>query len=214
MLRCWLVVALVSVAHATPTLAPSVSYGGLVFADPACRATFATPGEITGSRLDAFSACLATLDLQPSDRRDALDGLELYDSASGFEIEARVVDDQLAAIGFVVAGEPTITPAALEELRISGRSTLPHGHAWVTICLDDVGRVVRSEIRAASSPAALRAAAALVATWDFGPFRIAGRATPVCALAELGHGDATLPIGDRLEIAGDELERIAGERHV
>ncbi len=219
MLRCWLVVALVSVAHATPRLAPSVSYGGLLFGDPACRAAFATPGEITGARLTSFAACLATLDLQPSDRREALDDLELYTAAPGFEIEAHVVDGQLAAIGYLVsgvAGEPTITPAALEQLRITGRSALPHGHAWATICLDDVGRVVRSEIRSASSPAVARAAASLVATWDFGPFRIAGRATPVCAFAALGRGTDTLPIanGDRLEIAGSELERIAGERHI
>ena len=236
MVRAWPLVLVVSVAHASPasdallsrdavqiraTFAGSVTNGGLWFADPACRAAFATPGELTGRALDAFATCLAVLPLAPSDRAEPFDDRIAYTYAPGFEVEARLSDDGVRSIGPLVDGPPTITAAALEQLRISGEPELPGAsHAWVKLCLDELGRVTSHEVREASSPRVARAADAAVATWDFGPFRVAGRPLAVCALEELHaaqRAETSLPVettSEHVVITHADLVRIAGDKYL
>jgi len=237
MVRAWpLVLVAVSVAHASPAtdallsrdaaqiraaFAGSVTNGGLWFADPACRAAFARPGELTGSSLDAFATCLAALPLDPSERREPFDDRIAFAYGPGFEIEARFADDKLSSIGFLGDGAPTITASALEQLRISGEPELRGGaYAWVELCLDDLGRVIRHDVREASSPAIARRTDAAVATWDFAPFRVDGRPVAVCALEELhapSHEETALPIaslGGPDVVIGGDFARIAGERYI
>jgi hypothetical protein len=219
----WLVLAAVTrtaLGSPVPPLAASVSLGQLWFGDPACRAAFPNAGEVSGAKLDQLDACLAQLDLEPSDRAEALDDRVAYTYGPGFEVETTLVDGKLTAISYLLAGGPTISSVTLEQLRLAGSHKIPRGHAWAEVCIDETGQVTSHAIREASSPASARAADVAIAQWDFEPFRIGARALSVCALAELRAGrqlEDPLPItppGDELVIASDELVRIAGDKHI
>jgi hypothetical protein len=217
----WLVVAaLTRTAWGSPVppLAPSVSVGQLWFADPVCRAAFPGPSEVSGAKLDRLDACLAQLELQPSDRAEPLDDRAAFTYGPGFEVETTLVDGKLTAISYLLAGQPTISAVALEQLRLGGALAIARGHAWAEVCIDELGRVTSHAIREASSPASARAADAAIAQWDFAPFRIGARAVAVCAFEELRASrslEDPLPItprGDELVIASNQLMRIAGDK--
>ncbi|HEY1549297.1 MAG TPA: hypothetical protein VGG28_15835 [Kofleriaceae bacterium] len=203
-----------------PPLAASVSLGPLWFADPQCRAAFPGASEVSGAKLEQLDACLTRLDLQPSDRAEPLDDHVAYTYDPGFEVETTLVDGKLAAISYLLAGRPTISAVALEQLRDGGSLAIPRGHAWAEVCIDDLGAVTSHAIREASSPASARAAEAAIARWDFAPFRIGARGVAVCALEQLRAGrglEGPLPItppGDELVIASDQLVRVSGDKYI
>ncbi|HEX4455471.1 MAG TPA: hypothetical protein VH143_31645 [Kofleriaceae bacterium] len=220
----WLVLATLVARTAfgspVPPLASSVSIGQLWFRDPACRAAFPDASEVFGGKLDQLDACLAQLDLQPSDRAEPLDDHAAYTYGPGFELEIELADGKLEAISYLLAGRPTISAVALEQLRLGGGLALARGHAWAEVCIDQLGGVTSHAIREASSPATARAADAAIAQWDFAPFRIGARAVSVCALEELRAATSLedpLPItppGDELVIASSQLVRIAGDKYI
>jgi hypothetical protein len=188
----------------------SVTNGGLAFDDPACAKDFGTPGEVTSGKLDAFAKCLAGLHLQPSERADTLPDAFVMQYEPGYEVQARVVQEQggdLRFIGFASRSEgdlavPTITHAALEKLRLAGATKVvldEPGLTWFKICLDKSGAIVKLDPYETTSPAATKAFVAAIASWKFRPFVTRGAAIPVCSMVRLVHpaqtaGVETLPL--------------------
>jgi hypothetical protein len=204
----------------------SVTNGGLVFDDPACAKNFGTRGEVADEKLDAFADCIAGLHLELSQREDALPGVILMQYAPGFEVQARVVDEdgaRLRWIGFASRGEgdldaPTITRAALEHLRLGGDrdpvlapdvaadlelDTVPNLHAayvWFKICLDNAGAIVKLDPFETTSPKATRAFVAAIAPWKFRPFVTRGAPIAVCSMVRLAHPIGAAPAVERLPL--------------
>lgn len=127
----------------------------------------------------------------------------------GFEIEARIVDDEsgrptLTWIGYVARRGPsdplpTITAAALETLRLAGDPNGPIEHSapglepvvrpseftWFKICLDANGAVTKLDPRQTTSPAVMRMFEAAATAWRFKPFVANGQAQPVCSMIRM-----------------------------
>src|SRR5690606_37720193 len=106
-------------------LVDEVMNGGLFFEDSACQAQFGQSGAIKPDAFDAFARCVAALDLRPTGREDSLDDTSVLTDSAGFELQAHVVAGRLSFIGFSGRAPgapelPSITPAALESLRVSG----------------------------------------------------------------------------------------------
>jgi hypothetical protein len=217
----------------------SVSNGGLWFDSPACVG-FNAPAEISGAQQPAFAKCLATLPLQPSKRKDALGDVVVLTYAPGFEVEARIVNEpdgpRLTYIGFVSKRDasdsaPTITPDLLETLRVSGDRTARTSEkefTWIKLCLDETGTVVAHPHETTSS-GGQDATVALVITWKFKPFVVAGQPMPVCSMVRVGDGppEETIPMPPPPARAGHhapviltpgskllEGHRIAGEKFI
>lgn len=198
----------------------SVTSGGLLFSDADCASQFGKAGEIAQARLGAFARCLAGLHLQPSKRKSPLADVVLLEYGPGIEVEARVLDEdtgpRLAWIGFeshrdVVDTLPTISPAALENLRTAGDRNGPIdalaidqlgldlnvdndvAFLWMKVCLDAQGKVTAMRPREASSLTASRVFTAAAASWQFRPFVAFGQPIPVCSLVEMVYPPQMMP---------------------
>ena len=208
----------------------SVANGGLWFNDPECMKQFPVAERIEKDRIHAFAACLAGLKLQRSNRKDMLLDVAVLTYAPGIEVEARIYDDdqgpRLSWIGYesrrdVADGLPSISPGALEALRISGE---PHGPldpaiaatleldrepertlalAWVKVCIDGTGAVTGAHAREATSLRAARVFAAAASTWQFRPFVVNGQALPVCAMVRMVYPPASAPPVESLPVILD-----------
>ena len=201
----------------------SVTNGGLIFDDPACTKDFGTPGEVKSERLDAFAKCLAGLHLQESAREDRLPDVLVMQYAPGFEVQARVVEDDgivLRWIGFASRAEgdldvPTITHEAFEKLRLggdpkaplapdvaAGLEKLPDGTAatWFKLCLDQGGAIVKVDPFETSSPKATHAFVEAIAPWKFRPFMTRGAPIPVCSMVRLASPADRLPAVEKLPL--------------
>ena len=194
-------------------LGSSVVDAGLWFVNPSCATQFPVPSEITGERLHAFARCLAGLHLQASTREDALGDAVIMTYAPGFEIEARVVQElagpRLTWIGYesrrdIADALPTISPAALEALRIEGDHNGPLdasvasalelegatktdvAFTWLKVCLDATGAVTAAHPHETTSLVASRAFVAAATTgWHFRPFTTGHQPLPVCAMLRM-----------------------------
>lgn len=189
-------------------LRESVVVGGLWFDDAACMKQFSFPREVKGPTLDELARCLTTVELTKSARSDALPDVVVMTYGPGIELEARFVDGEegawLAWIGYVARRDmqdalPTVSAQALESLRVAGDpraplagpgafdelSTLKVAFAWLKICIDGTGAVTGAHVREASSPRAARTFAAAIQTWQFKPFVLGSRATPVCSMVRM-----------------------------
>ena len=185
-----------------------IGYGGLWFADPACAARFARPRLVTGADVDALETCLAGLGLHRDSRRrhPLIDGA-IYRDRTGLELRARFLDvadgRRLGAIGFAIEDAPTITPEALEALRLAGarqpvledaaramlaRAVADGGVAraavWFRVCVDEGGAVTTRAVWA-SRPEAIAVLRAAIDDWRFRPFAWGGAARAVCALVRV-----------------------------
>jgi len=208
------------VATIRKMLGPSVVNGGLWFPDPTCEAEFAVPGEVGGGRLDELARCLTTVKLSTSQRKDALLDVAVLSYEPGIEIEARFIDRStgtwLSWIGYAARHDvadalPTITPDALESLRVAGQrepavpeldaelaaSPRKYTHTWVKLCIDATGAVTGVHVREASSHRAAAAYTRAVADWKFKPFAPAGQPIPVCSMLVLAH-----PLAEALDHEG------------
>lgn len=208
--------------------------GGLWFADPRCTEAFPVAADLHAGQFAAFARCLAGLHLQPSPRRDPFPDVAVLTYPPGIEIEARILDEpdgpHLTWVGYAARRDladalPTISPAALEALRIAGD---PHGDldpdqlaklqhtptagpvsaAWLKLCLDTSGKVTSVHPRQATSLEAARVFTAAVGTWRFRPFIAGGHPLPACSMVELVYPPAKAPAHETLpmpSISGDEL---------
>jgi TonB family protein len=228
------------VAKMRALLHDEVTIAGIWFADVTCTREFAAPGDVTGPRLDDLARCLAGLELTRSERSDALPDVVVLTYGPGIELEARLIDTHdgpwLAWIGYVARRNlqdalPTITPAALEQLRLAGDpqaplagpSTFASGtSAWLKICIDRTGAVSSAQVREATSPHAARAFADATKTWQFRPLLLGGQPAPACAMLQMTypaserppHEQLPLPVPDAPEeltnVPSRVLERVAG----
>jgi hypothetical protein len=203
-------------AELRPMLQAPLGYGGLWFSDPACT-EFAGAGTIEAARLDAFAGCLASLHLQPSDRKDPLPDVVVLQYAPGFEVEAQLDDSgKLRWIGYANRHDvhdalPSVTPEALEGLRIAGQrlpalDAAARGRlaaeqaqthrdfsvAWMKVCIDADGNVTGAHAREVTSPIAADVFGAAVQAWKFRPFTVAGHAIPVCSTVLLTESSTML----------------------
>jgi len=206
----------------------SVVNGGLRFDDPTCAREFGTPGEIKPDRFGAFARCLASLKLEPSAREDSLGDVVVMEHAPGFELQARVVNEndgpRLTWIGFASRFEgdpevPTITHAALERLRLAGDrnppldpevastleldDTVPErraAYSWFKVCLDASGAITKADLFTTTGPQSSKAFAAAIATWKFRPFVMRGQPLPVCALVRMAYPADKAPLVETLPL--------------
>lgn len=200
-------------------LSGEVTNGGLWFTDAACRSQFGTPGRIAADALDAFARCVATLQLRPSGRAHWLDDASVLTDASGFEIESHVASGRLDFIGFSARAPgmpdlPTITPEALEALRVSGdpKATISdddakriapavHGEPTLTehlrLCINEAGELITVMPGTTTKPASAAAFSAVVRAWKFRPFVVGDKPVAVCSILALHH-PATAAAADRL----------------
>jgi hypothetical protein len=207
----------------------SVFNGGLQFDDAGCAKTFGTPGEVAAAQLDAFATCLATLKLEPSARADSLGDVLVMQHAPGFELQARVVNDndgpRLTWIGFASRFEgdpavPTITHAALERLRLGGDRNGPLDPAvaatlevddidpkhkasfsWFKICLDTSGAITKADAFTTTGSKSTDAFAnAIKTSWNFRPFVMRGQPLAVCALVRMAYPPDRAPPLERLPL--------------
>ena len=197
----------------------NVVNGGLHFDDPACAAQF-PPGEVPAAQLTAFARCLAQLELQPSPRQDPLGDVAVMTYGPGFEVEARVINEQrgprLVWIGFASqldrgGATPTLGRAAFEALRVTGATTVDAGlaqqldlqldpangleavSAWLKLCLDEAGVIASLDAYEATSMAAERAFLATARGWTFRPFIHGGVARPACGLTQMTYPPSKAP---------------------
>ncbi len=225
----------------------TVVNGGMWWNDPDCVRKFPVSSEIKPDLFSAFARCLAGLQLVPSERVDALPDVTVLRYEPGFEIEARIIHDgsgpRLAWIGFVARSGPndplpTITPAALEALRVAGEpngptapsppglklDTKPGDFTWFKICLDTDGNVTRLDPRQTTSPTVMRMFEAAATSWRFRPFVANGQAQPVCSMIRMRYPVRPLtepemipmPVGEGrpLMMAAAGMKRVSGERQV
>jgi hypothetical protein len=185
----------------------SVTNGGLWFEDAACAAKFQAPGEIKEDQLAAFAHCLAGLKLQRSTREDALGDVVVMTYAPGFEVEARVVNENSGArltwIGFesLRPGDvfPTVTTGALEALRVAGtadgpvdkdlsavlrRDPTPSSSAeytWFKLCIDETGTVESVlPLRSTGFASYDRRLLGAMMQWQYSPYMADAEPVPVC----------------------------------
>jgi hypothetical protein len=189
-------------------LGDHVTLGGMWFEDVGCMVKFAAPAKISGPGLDEFARCLATLDLAPSSRSDALPDVGILTYGRGLEVEARFLETHeggwLNWIGYVARRDlqdalPTVSAASLEALRIDGDPQAPlagpstfdelpmmkSAYAWLKVCIDGNGAVTGVHVREASSPKAARVFAAAAQTWKFQPFVLRTQPSPVCSMVRM-----------------------------
>jgi hypothetical protein len=187
-----------------------LAYGGLLFADPECTQQFPTATTIAADSLPAFAKCLATLPLRASARHSVLSGVQMVEYEPGIEVDVQYTYGTSSAwvsfIGFagrhdVADALPTVSPSALEALRIAGDpagpldsttrgaievelrdSNTPAALAWLKVCIDATGMVSSIHPREVSSTTALDAFTTVVRGWRFRPFVFAGHPVPVCAV--------------------------------
>jgi hypothetical protein len=225
----------------------TVVNGGMWWNHPDCVREFPVSSTIRPDRFSAFARCLAGLQLQPSTRLDSLPDVTVFHYEPGFEIEARIVEDgsgpRLAWIGYVGRSGPsdplpTITPDALERLRLAGDRngpldprtpgleplTRPSEFTWFKICLNADGAGMGLEPRQTTSPAVMRMFEAATTSWRFKPFVANGQAQPVCSMIRMRYPDA--PLEDRevlpmptsegrpLMVASGALKLLVGEKMV
>lgn len=225
-----------------------VMYAGLYFENVDCHLQFPAAGLIQPARRTAFAKCLATLELQEATRTDVLFGVSVLEYSPGIEIETvfRFIDRQprLAWIGYsgrrdLRDGLPTITPAALEYLRIDGdRKATPHpdharaieaentalgvpyAYAWMKVCIDAEGSITGTHTREVSSPRAETAFREQILRWKFRPMRLGSRAIPACATLRLTHPETADPeelplafpdIAGFIRVPPRQTKRIAGD---
>jgi hypothetical protein len=193
-------------------LRAEVTNGGLLFEDSACIKQFAAAGELREPKLDEFARCLATIDLKLVERAAALPDLVVLTYGAGIELEARFSEDddgpRLRWIGYVARRDaqdalPTISPVALEALRIAGDSIaglaaktgLQEGaYVWLKVCINAEGAVTSADVRSATSPHVGRAVAQATGDWQFRPFVVRQQAMPVCSML-LAMGPVKQPLG-------------------
>ena len=181
------------------------------FADPVCEAEFAAPGDVGGGRLDELARCLALAKVALSPRKDALPDVVVLTYPPGIELEARFADlasgRTLTWVGYVSRHDvadalPTISPDALESLRLAGQRETPNAdlqppaYAWVKLCIDGEGTVTSTHVRQATSHKAARELVEATRDWKFKPFVPAGQPLPVCSVLVLGS-----PLAKLLETA-------------
>jgi hypothetical protein len=207
-------------------LQQSVTNGGLWFDDAACAGKFQTPGEVKPDAFPAFAKCLAGLKLQRSAREDMLGDVAVMSYAPGFEVEARVVNEntgpRLMWIGFVsrraAEEQPTITVDALEALRVTGDRNGPLDpsltgalvldptpiskaeYTWLKVCIDGAGAVTSAHPYETTSLAATAAFEDAVKKWTFKPFTIQGQPMPVCAMVRPAYPAASAPAVETLPL--------------
>lgn len=196
-----------------------VMNGGLWFESAQCS-QFNRPGQIEQAQAPAFARCLATLKLKESAREDALGDVVIMTYEPGFEIEVRVVPEndgpRLTWIGFESRrsdddNAPTISPDALEALRLAGdrngpldpavAATLPLDptpkiHAaftWLKVCVDESGAVSGVYPFETTAPQVTLAFSDAVRGWKFKPFELNGQAMPVCSMARLAYPPGGAP---------------------
>ena len=104
-----------------------LGFGGMWFPDPTCRRQFGVGGLIPASGLDELARCLATIQLQKSDRDHRYAEISVYTYEPGFEIEVVFTKadggTKFRWIGFTGRRDqkdalPTITQRTLESLRV------------------------------------------------------------------------------------------------
>src|SRR5262245_15951688 len=66
---------------------------GLRFGVATGAQAFGVPAEMAEVQFDAFAGCLASLKLEPSAREDSLGDVIVMQHAPGFELQARIVND-------------------------------------------------------------------------------------------------------------------------
>jgi hypothetical protein len=214
-------------------LAGEVTNGGLWFADAGCQAQFGTAGTIKADAFDAFARCLVTLRLRTTGRSHWHDDTSVLTDDAGFEIEAHIADGRLDFIGFSARAPgmpdlPTITPEALEALRISGdpNATIsaeeaklvlrpgksgasPTHTEHLRLCLTETGELRTVMPGTTTTPASAAAFSVIARGWRFRPFVVAGKAQPVCAIAAIhypvgaGAPERHLPQPPQLSKAGN-----------
>jgi TonB family protein len=209
--RATLVAASADPAALAKLMRGSVVNGGLWFDDPACSAQFPI-GRVEEAQFGAFAQCLAALKMTASLRSDSYPDVTVMNYGPGFEIEARIVEEKrgprLTWIGFASRRDdadnaPTITSAALEQLRLTGEkqgaveaslqtqlelewtSSKLGQYAWLKLCLDDKGTPTEVATFAATSQAAHDAFKTTVQGWTFKPFTRLGRPVPVCSMVRM-----------------------------
>lgn len=214
-----------------------VTNGGLWFPEPGCQAEFGHASDIPREQQHAFAQCLAGLHLQQSTRNDALGDVTVMTYEPGIEVEARVTEEEigprLAWIGFesrrdVDAPIPTITPAQLETVRLTGDvngpldpaeakildlDPTPKSHAefaWLRVCVDETGAVSLAHTFETTSPQAKKLFEAAAQKWTFKPYMLGGEPTHVCAMERLSYPPGQGPIGETLPMppppAHDKIE--------
>ena len=204
-----------------------VTDGGLWFSDPPCEAEFGAGGSVPPDRQPTFARCLAGLHLQPSTRDDDLGDVTVMTYAPGIEVEARIAQEQLGPrltwIGFesrraVDALLPTITPAQLETVRLTGDldgpldpreakvlelESTPASHAayaWLRVCVDETGAVSLAHTFEMTSPAAKALFEAAARRWTFRPYMLGGKPTHVCAMERMTYPPGHGPVGETLPV--------------
>jgi hypothetical protein len=207
-------------------LQQSVTNGGLWFDDATCATKFQKPGDVGPDAFPAFARCLAGLKLQRSAREDSLGDVTVMSYAPGFEVEARVVNEnsgpRLSWIGFVsrraAEEQPTITADALEALRLTGDRNGPLDpslagalvldptprskaeYTWLKVCIDDAGAVTSAHPYETTSLAATAAFQDAVKKWTFKPFTIQGQPVPVCAMVRPAYPAMAAPAVETLPL--------------
>ena len=211
-----------------------IEYNGLRFDDASCRTRFENADVIREQDFDTFAACIAKLNLQLSARSHPHSGSLVMTYDPGFEIEVALGNNPqrgwfIRSIGYANRHDrsdsfPTVSPEALEALRVAGEREAPldavqhktveaaepseEAYAWVKVCLDVTGKVAATSPRAASSRSASEVYVANVRGWKFKPFKVAGRASPVCGVYRFGKlrydWENMLP-GNPLRLSADTL---------
>ena len=206
------------IATLVAMLRAPVPFGGLWFADPACRAQFPTETNIRPDQVRAFATCLAGLPLVRSPRTHVLDDVTVLQYEPGFEVEVEFVEGfGRAWIGWIGYASqraprdalPTVTGAVLDRLRVdarplvidpataaaldAGRHHVPKQYAWLKVCLDATGVVTGVHAREATSPLAADTFVAEARTWRFRAFEVGGQAIPMCGMKRLAYPESDAP---------------------
>jgi len=193
-----------------------VSYAGLWFADPTCAQSFGQPRELViGDSREPLARCIAKLDLQPSTRKTSKPGSAIVIAKPGIEIAVGFYKAKIARIGYVVAGAtPTISPALLEQQRISGtRKLAKPGSVSMAVCIDTHGDVQHSMPADAPTSGGLDLEAAkAIAGWKFHPFKLMGKTVPVLAIVRFGDDKMaeTLPPTNFVHCHDDDENGVEG----
>jgi hypothetical protein len=210
-------------------LAGDVINGGMWFPDADCEARFGHAATIRSEHFDAFARCVGTLHLRPTGRAHWHDDTSVLTDDAGFEIEAHVVDGHLDFIGFSARASgmpdlPSITPEALEALRISGDSKAtiseeeaekvivpgsPTPHVeHLRLCLGETGELTTVMPGQTMTPASAAAFSAIARGWKFRSFVVGGKPMSVCAIVAFaypatgGAAERRLPRPPELSKAG------------